>query len=245
MNKEQLPSLGNTSRDIVASLAKGTTGMVPFVGSLIAEVVGNIIPNQRVDRIVRFVELLEQRLGKFEEETLRRKLVDPQVVDILEDSFTQAARATTQKRLEHIANAVANGISAEDLDQAQVKRILWLLGQLTDEEIVILRSKLAQTTDDVHRDAEFREKHEQLLAPDVTHMGSSEDEFEEAALKASFHQHLFDLGLVRHRYRAPRRGELPEFDDKTGTIKPSGSDSTRLGRMLLRYLNLIPQWYRN
>ena len=28
MNSEQLPSLGHTSRDMVANLAKGTTGMV-------------------------------------------------------------------------------------------------------------------------------------------------------------------------------------------------------------------------
>ena len=41
MTASEQPELGNTSRDIVASLAKGTTGMVPLVGSLIAEIVGN------------------------------------------------------------------------------------------------------------------------------------------------------------------------------------------------------------
>src|SRR5271157_3006609 len=115
MSQEQLPTLGNTSRDVLASLAKGMTGMVPVVGSLIAEVVGNIIPNQRVDRIVRYVQLLEQRLGILEEGVLRRMLLDPIAVDVLEDSFTQAARATTEERLEHIANVVANGISVDQL----------------------------------------------------------------------------------------------------------------------------------
>jgi hypothetical protein len=218
--------------------------MVPVVGSLVAEIVGNIIPNQRVDRIVRFVQLLDERLGKLEQETLKTKFTHPPVVDLLEDAFTQAARATSQERLEHIANVVANGLSEVELNESETKRMLWLLGQITDAEVVILRSKLVMTNEDAKRDAEFRSKHEQLLAPDVTHMGSSEEEFEEAALKASYRQHLHDLGLIRYRFRQPRRGEMPEFDDNTGMMKASGSEVTRLGKMLLRYLNLIPGWHR-
>lgn len=237
------PKLGNTSTDIVTSLAKGITGAVPIVGSLISEIVGNIIPNQRVDRIVRFVQLLDERLGRIERAVLEARLLQPEVIDLLEDAFTQAARATSQERLEHIASVVANGVSAEELNQAQTKRMLWLLGQLNDAEIVILRSRLAQTHEDFDLDAEFRDKHQELLAPDMTHMGSSEDEFEEATLKKSYRAHLQDVGLIRTRFRTPRRGELPEFDDNTGMLKASGSDITRLGTMLVRYLDLIPSWY--
>lgn len=245
MTDDLRPKLGNTTRDLVTSIARGTTGMVPVVGSLIAEVVGNVIPNQRIDRIVRFVELMEARLGSLEQGILRTKLLHPEAVDILEDAFTQAARATTQSRLEHIANIVANGLRPEDLEVAQVKRMLWLLGQLNDEEIVILRSGLARTREELLADTDFRRNNEPLLAPDATDLGSNEEEIEEAALKASYRQHLFDLGLVRHRFRSPRRGELPEFDIKTGMIKAQGSDLTRLGRMLIEYLDLIPNWYRS
>jgi hypothetical protein len=235
--------LGNTSTDIVTSLAKGITGAVPIVGSLISEIVGNIIPNQRVDRIVRFVRLLDERLGRIERAVLEARLLQPEVIDLLEDAFTQAARATSQDRLEHIASVVANGISAEELNQAQTKRMLWLLGQLDDAEIVILRSRLALTREDIDLDADFRNKHQELLAPDATHMGSSEDEFEEAALKRSYRAHLQDLGLVRARFKTPRRGELPEFDGDTGMLKAGGTEITRLGKMLLRHLDLIPDWY--
>ena len=209
-----------------------------------AEVVGNIIPNQRVDRIVRFVEMLEQRLGNLEQESLRSKLLDPPVVDILEDAFTQAARATTQERVEHIANVVANGVSAEELNEGETKRMLWLLGQLNDSQIVFLRGNLAPTREEMISDADFRHKNEPLLAPEATDRGSTEDDLEEAALRASYRQHLFDLGLVRHRFSPPRRGQIPEFDQKPGMMKSSGTDVTRLGKMLLRYLNLIPSWYR-
>jgi hypothetical protein len=231
--------------DRVTSLAKRVFRAAPFVGPLAAEIIGNIIPNQRADRIVRFVQKLDERLKDLEQEALRRRTSDPQFVDIIEDAFFQAAKAVSDERLDHIANVVANGISAEELNHAETKRMLWLLEQLNDSEIVILRSKLALTRGDFDTDADFRAKHKQLLAPDTTHMGSSDEEFEEAALKASYRQHLADLGLVRQHFKRPRKGELPDFDDKTGMLKASGTAITRLGRMFLRYLNLIPEWYQH
>jgi len=237
--------LATNATDRITGLAKGVFGVAPVVGPLTAEVIGNIIPNQRADRIVRFVQKLDERLKDLEQEALRSRTDDPLFVDVLEDAFFQAAKAVSDERLDHIANVVANGISAEELNHAETKRMLWLLDQLNDAEVVVLRSKLAMTREDFDVDVEFREKHTQLLAPDATYMGSSEDEFEEAALKTSYRCHLHDLGLTRTRFKKPKRGELPEFDDKTGLMKAQGTDITRLGKMLLRYLNLIPSWYQH
>lgn len=217
--------------------------MVPIVGSLVAEIVGNVIPNQRVDRIVQLVQLLEERLGNLEKDLLEKRLRGPVAVDLLEDAFTIAARATGQERLEHVANVIANGLSDEEFQQAEAKRMLWLLGQINDSEVIILRSRLPLTHEDVQADAEFRTKHSELLAADATHMDSSDDDLDEAALKSSYRQHLHDLGLLRLRIAKPKRGELPQFDEKTGMMKANGVDVTRLGKMLLRYLNLIPDWY--
>jgi hypothetical protein len=236
--------LNTNITDHITTLAKGLFGAAPVAGPLAAEIIGNIIPNQRADRIVRFVQKLDERLKHLEQEALLRRTADPEFVDIIEDAFVQAGKAVSDERLDHIANVIANGISGEELNHAQTKRMLWLLDRLNDAEIVILRSKLAMTRGDFDADRDFREKHDQLLAPDATYMGSPDEEFEEAALKASYRRHLLDLGLVRQHFKRPRKGELPEFDDKTGMLKASGTEITRLGRMLLRYLNLIPEWYQ-
>ena len=236
--------IGNTSTDTITSLSKGLLGMCPVIGPLVAELIGNVIPNQRVDRIGRLLQLLEQRLENLEKDFLETRLKELAAFDLLEDAFMQAARATNQERIEHIANVIANGLAEENLQQAEAKRMLWLLGQINDNEVIILRSRLVMSNDEAEKDAEFRNNHADLLAPTWTHMDSSEDEFDEAALKSSYRQHLHDLGLLRHRFAKPKRGQLPEFDDKTGMLKASGSNVTRLGKMLLRYLNLIPEWYR-
>ena len=41
--------------DYVLSVARSTAGQVPIVGPLLSELVGVVVPNQRVDRIVKFV----------------------------------------------------------------------------------------------------------------------------------------------------------------------------------------------
>ncbi len=63
MNKP-LPALQTNTTDYVAALSRGTFGTIPFVGPIAAEIIGHVIPNQRADRIVRFVELLEERVGR-------------------------------------------------------------------------------------------------------------------------------------------------------------------------------------
>ena len=236
--------LGNSMTDHGTSLAKGVVGAVPIVGSLLAELVGNVIPNQRLDRLTRFFEKLEARLQTVEHETLKARLAQPEVVDVLEDSFFQAARAMTDERLEHVTNVVSNGLSAEQLDTAETKRMLWLLGQLNDIEIILLRGRLPRTREEYQTDEEFQSRHTEVLAPRSPTMHSDKPEFDDAALFASYRQHLIDLGLLRLRFSRPRKGELPEFDDHTGTLKASGTEVTRFGRMLLRYLNLIPHWYQ-
>jgi hypothetical protein len=120
--------------------------------------------------------------------------------------------------------------------------MLWLLEKLTDMEVILLRSNLVQTRGDIDADREFREKHAAILAPRDVHLGSSWDEIEEDAIHTSHKQHLVELGLLRPSFKKPKRGEIPEFDAATGMIKASGHTITLLGKIFLRYLNLIPEW---
>jgi hypothetical protein len=46
---EKPRDLAPSSVDYVVSVAKASLGVVPFVGSLLAEIAGTLIPNQRID----------------------------------------------------------------------------------------------------------------------------------------------------------------------------------------------------
>jgi len=92
MKEEKAVNLKDNNIDRAVSLTKGVLGAVPVVGSIMAEVVGAIIPNQRIDRITRFVEILEKKLDEINQDIIRLKVQDEYFIDLLEDGFILASR---------------------------------------------------------------------------------------------------------------------------------------------------------
>ncbi|MGB2824262.1 MAG: hypothetical protein WBF17_25030 [Phycisphaerae bacterium] len=226
----------NTDRnktDIAVAIGKGIVSAAPFVGPLVAEVVGSLIPNQRIDRIARFVEELEAKVAALGREEIKAQFINAQFVDLLEDGFVQASRALSEERLEYLASLMKNSLSQDEINHVEAKRIIGILGELNDVEVIMLRSHLYHPNED----AEFWRRHESALTPPWVHLGSPESEIHAGAIFESHRQHLIRLGLLRQRFRKPRKGELPEFDPKTGMIKANGHEITTLGRILLRYID--------
>jgi len=218
--------------DLMVAISKGVLGTIPVVGPLVAEVVGTLIPNQRLDRIQRFLEKLEERVKELDWERVEKEFRKPEFIDLLEDGFYQAARALSEERLEYIANLIARGISKEDAEYIRFKKMLSVLSSLNDIEVLFLimygRLEIGDRT--------FLDQHEDVLSPSVATFGSSEEEQEAAFIQESYKARLVELGLLRPRFTRTRKGELPEFDDKTGMLKASGYELTPLGRMLLKYI---------
>jgi hypothetical protein len=224
--------LGSNAVDYLTSLAKATVGAAPYVGSLLAELVGTVIPNQRLDRVVRFARELAIRLTKVEADVLRAKLSDENFTDLLEEGLRQAARSTTDERRAHVASVVANSLTSEEISFIESKHLLRLLGEVNDIEVVWLRSYLDPT---MGGDREFREKHGGILAMTYATMGSSQSDIDKETLQRSYREHLERLGLLRERYRMDSKTKLPELD-RDGRPKVQGYELTRLGRLLLRQI---------
>lgn len=55
MQSHVMPSnVESNATDYVTAAAKAVLGLVPFAGSLLAELAGTIITNQRIDRLSKF-----------------------------------------------------------------------------------------------------------------------------------------------------------------------------------------------
>jgi len=225
--------------DWALAISKGTLGGIPFVGPLAAEVIGVLIPNQRLDRLERLLQKLEAQVGDLDKGAVQRRFQVPAFVDLLEDGFVQAARALSDERLGYIAALVANGLSSDEVEYLHLKMMLSILGNLNDAEVLflVMHGRLSS-----NEQAAFMEKHRDVLYPKLVTMGSSDEEQEAGLVQDSFKSHLVQLGLLRPAFKSPRRGELPEFDDKTGMMKASGYKLTPLGRMLLKYIDQPADW---
>lgn len=228
------PNLKSNKLDITVSIGKSVAGLVPFVGGAIGEIIGNIIPNQRVVRIVRFLENLDRKVSGLEEEQVKSKITSPGFVDLMEDAFHQAAHALTEERIEYISELIKHGLTEEQLTKLETKKILWLLGQLSDPEIIILKSYDRETC----QDEEFHQKHEEIIIGPRAHLGSSQEEVDKHSIYQTHRKRLEDLGLLNPNFRKPRKGELPEFDERTGMMKANGYSITNLGNLLLHHIGL-------
>jgi len=218
--------LNNTKADYVASAAKSALGIVPFVGNLLAEIAGSVIPNQRIDRVVRFAKALQDRLSDLEESVVKANLSNENFTDLVEESLRQAARSLSDERRSYISSLVVSSISSEDIEYFESKHLLRILGEINDIEVIWLRFYLNPVMDG---DTEFREKHSHILNPIGAHLGSAQPEIDKSTLQKSYKEHLSSIGLLEK-----------EIDMDTSSrgvkLKTKGYKITSLGRLLLREL---------
>jgi len=221
--------------DIAAIIGKGLLGAIPFVGPLAAEIVGAVIPNQRIDRIESLLKLLESKITEADRAKVEQNIYSPESIDLIEDGFIQASRAISEERKEYIASLLKNSLTDDEVKHIEYKRLLSTLGELNDLEVLILKSQTMYRGHPEYQ--EFWEAHKCALTAPIAHMGSSQDEIDKHTIYQTHKLHLANLGLLKPRFKKPKRGELPEFDEKTGMIKAQGYDITGLGRLLLRSID--------
>lgn len=224
--KDQLPiSLESNLVDYVTAGAKSVLGTVPFAGSLLAEVAGSIIPNQRVDRLADFTAKLEHRIKSMEETLVAKALTDEEFTDLVEESVRQVSRSTTQERRGYLAALLSNSLSSEAITYSETKHLMRILGELTDVEVIWLRSYV--------ENYEFKKLHWNVLDPTIP-------DSDARALQESYRDHLVRLGLLVGEIRKDKDGS-PEFDNFTRSFKVYSYRISQLGHLLLKQIDVVGQ----
>jgi hypothetical protein len=229
-------NLENNKNDLITSAAKSVVGIVPIAGSLLSELVGNLIPNQRIDRLTKYVKELDEKLSKIPTEKIAQLLENEYFIDLIEEGFVQASRAISEERRKYIASIVYNGIANETLQLNESKYLLKILQELNDIEIIWLRYYLVPT---IGGDEEFRNRHKNILEHIQTYVGADDETLSKSAMQNSYKEHLERLELINHKIRFDREKGIPEYDTLSGKPKKSYTTITTLGRMLLKQIGLI------
>lgn len=219
--------------DVMVSLGKAGAGFIPVVGPIVGEIIGNLIPNQRIDRIASLLKTLESKIDDDEKTKVEKRMLDEKSVDLMEDGFLQATRALSEERIAYIASLLKNSLTDEDLEHIAYKKLLSLLDELNDSEVLILKSYSVSLAD---RD-KFRQKHQGVLASPPAYLGATQELVDKRAIHETHKAQLVRLGLLKIRFKKPKRGEPPEFDEQTGMIKAQAHNLTPLGALLLRSID--------
>ena len=201
--------------------------LVPLIGGPLSVLIAETIPNQRLDRIVKYLRYIEERLANLEKKEIEGLLNDPERVDLVESGGYLAARSTSPDRLERIAEIVFRGLSKNDTNLIRRKRLLTLFGEIDDDQFLILNAygkSLGRISSQVW---------ETVDRPPPATLGSSQEQLENAALYEVGKQNLLRLGLLERKYDQVKKDSYPPFDPKSGGFK-SRLEISHLGRMLLK-----------
>lgn len=226
--------IDNSKTDYIVTAAKAGLGAVPVVGSLLAELAGTLIPNQRIDRLAKFAQQLGERLSAVEQAKLAQQFSDPACADLMEEGMRQAASAVTDERRAYIASLLENSLTSEEISHQESKHLLRMLGELSDVEIIWLRFYLHPT---IGGDEEFRTLHAEVLKPTPAYIGAPQGDLDRSAIGESYKNHLIRLGLLEQRYQTDSKTKQIKVDSQ-GRIETKSPEITPVGRLLLRAIGL-------
>lgn len=210
--------LDQNARDHLVSLAKGAVGALPFIGSIVSEIIESVIPNQRFDRVVIFLKTLEEKVSGIDEKlkNFEKNLQTEEGINLLEEGIFQASRAVSDERKQRLARLVSRALSEEELKYQESRKLLNIYHELTDQEIVWLIYYSLNPVLGKGPHTAWVEKHPEILKPVSREMGAPREQHERGALQDSYKSTLMRLGLTTERNRA--------------------TSLTTLGDMLIRYI---------
>lgn len=213
-----------TLKKYAGAVIKGGMASVPIVGSLAVELLNVTIPNQRQERIEKLLLILSSKVFDIAPEQLEEKFNSPDFVDIFEDILFQSVRSASSERLEYLASVVEYGLRQEEIDHLQIKRLLEILKEINDVEVVLLQSYEKRN----RYNQDFREKHSSIF--DLSKLESNKVK-EQKVMLENYNSHLINLGLV---------GKSLTFDSFPRNHRISESDLwiTKLGVMLLEKIGI-------
>jgi len=212
------PNLDDTATDYVVSASSVALGFIPYAGPILAEVMRTIIPNQRQDRISDFVADLDSQLAGMQRDVLELRMRTQEFADHFREAAFQAAATPSDERRRRLAALLKNSLTHEQVRYEEEKKLLSLLGQINDSELIILGYYETEMVGE--KADEYYKRHEAIVSPPLLETMMSDEEIRDATMKQEHRDNLRRLGLIARRRTDPE-------------------GVTALGKLLLEHVDVL------
>jgi hypothetical protein len=194
-----LSQLEANTRDKLVSVAKAASGILPFIGTAVSELMDNVVPNLRFERVVLFLEKLDLKVSLLEHKlnNFKRNIENEEGIDLLEEGILQASRAVSEDRKIRLAFIIDKSLSQDEIRYEESKKILNIFRELTDPEVIWLIYFSLSPTFGRGPQADLIDKHSDILNPISRVLSSPIEQREKAALQDSYKDTLMRFGLTK------------------------------------------------
>lgn len=201
--------LGKNGYDWATFTAKSSLGAIPFVGTFLGELVTQIIPNQRLERIEQYLLFLDNELSATKEKfkIFQNNISIPQGIEILEDCLISAGRSSSDIRKQRLARLTFTSLTCSPINYREAKKMINLYSELTDEELIMLVYHRepsfigsGRNPDDYH--TIMMKKFPEVLEPISATLGQDPEVYRRKALQDSHRETLIQRGLCEEKNRS-------------------------------------------
>lgn len=217
-----MEELETNRRDRLVSIAKVAASAVPLVGGIVSELMTEIIPELRFDRVVAYIRELDEELRRIDVnlQNLERNLRTEQGVDVFEEGLFQASMSVSPDRKRRLARLVARSLGGEEVEYEQARSLLNLYRNLTDPEIIWLLFYSMNPTIGRGPHSDWVEQHPEVLKFISKELGAPQEQHERAAIQDLWKDNLKRYGLIH--------------------TEGMSMSISMLGRVLVRHIQEVP-----
>lgn len=232
MSKD-ISKLDKSRTDVMLDLFISTFGFIPYIGSAMSAMVTSIIPNQRIERLVKFVITLDERMTKNEQQLLKSRVMDESFVDFVDDVLESAIKSAGDERREQLIKILREGLDSNHEKLIDLRRITRTLRDINDVEFVILKS---ESFLDSNESSKFYKKHSEVLDSQYIYNTANEEDLDKYYIFQGYISNLISLGLLDREFQVSAKTTITSSDSKF-KIKKSQYGITDFGRLIVKYIS--------
>jgi hypothetical protein len=232
---ENLPELQTKGIDAFTSFSKAGLSLIPFIGPFLAEIISYIIPNQRMDRVVKYLKLLNNKIDNANNPQIIDELKNnSKAIILFEKSIQYAAGTNSNDKYEYYAEFILHSINDKTTDQIQKERMMETIGELNEIEVLILIYYSLRPT--IGMNNKFIEKYQNILFPEEPTLGEPIEKSYDAKFNQQYMDNLEMKNLIIQPIEINRELKTPIIDIFSGQIKKGYPHISIIGELLIKYI---------
>jgi hypothetical protein len=131
--------------DRIAMVVKSGVNLIPILGPALSEIVTSVIPNQKLDRVIAYLELIAKHLGEEKLEEIKKL---PERIALIEEGVYAAGFTTQKSKLKRLAYVVINGLNKEEIENDYQVKLMDIVKQLSELDVLVLELHAKRTQGD-------------------------------------------------------------------------------------------------
>jgi hypothetical protein len=232
---EELPDIRKKGIDTLLGFTKAGLSIIPIAGPFIAEIIGNIIPNQRLERVTKYLETLKLKLDSLEGESIISQLnSNRNMLLLFEHTIKYSSETNSEDKYDYYSEFIIKALHDKTTEQIQKERVLNIISELNEIEIILLIYFSLRPT--IGMKNTFIESKKDLLFPEPRTLNEPLESGYSYDFMQQYIENLERYKLLRRNIEVDRNTKNLKIDEISGDLKRSSPEITILGDLVVSFI---------